>query len=166
VTRSSSGWVRTQTGEWVKAEVKRTRGLNRNYNHALKAIFNGAATTVIAWAEDNPIYRHYLGVLDGVTSRTWRSGPFRGRSPPLCSRCGAQRRSTTRRDSRTKQEAAGRERSSGGGGTAPMRWSRDLIGSRKGIHSNFRSGPCGPSPPGSAMPPWRAERSNGPQSPR
>jgi len=67
VTRSSSDWVRTQTGEWLKAEVRRTRGLNRNFNHTLKAIFKGAATTVIGRAEDDPICRHYLGLLDGGT---------------------------------------------------------------------------------------------------
>jgi transposase len=67
VTRSSSDWVRTRTGEWMKAEVKRTRGLNRNFNHTLKAICKGAATTVIGRAEDDPIYRHYLGLLDGGT---------------------------------------------------------------------------------------------------
>ena len=67
VTRSSSDWVRSRTGEWVKAEVKRTRGLNRNFNHTLKAIFKGAATTVIGRAEDDPVYRHYLGLLDGGT---------------------------------------------------------------------------------------------------
>jgi transposase len=67
VTRSSSDWVRTRTGEWVKAEVKRTRGLNRNFNHTLKAIFKGAATTVIGRKEDEPIYRHYLRLLDGGT---------------------------------------------------------------------------------------------------
>jgi len=39
----------------MRAEVKRTRGLNRNFNHTLKAIFKGAATTVIGWAEDDPI---------------------------------------------------------------------------------------------------------------
>ena len=66
-TLSSSDWVRTQTGEWMKAEVKRTRGLNRNLGHTLKAIFKGAATTVIGRAEDDPIYRHYLGLLDGGT---------------------------------------------------------------------------------------------------
>jgi transposase len=67
VTRSSSDWVRTRTGEWVKAEVKRTRGLNRDFNHTLKAIFKGAATTVIGRKEDEPIYRHYLRLLDGGT---------------------------------------------------------------------------------------------------
>jgi transposase len=67
VMRSSSDWVRTQSGEWMKAEVKRTRGLNRNLGHTLKAIFKGAATTVIGRAEDDPIYRHDLGLLDGGT---------------------------------------------------------------------------------------------------
>lgn len=51
----------------MKAEVKRTRGLNRNFNHTLKAIFKGAATTVIGRAEDDPIYRPYLALLDGGT---------------------------------------------------------------------------------------------------
>jgi transposase len=67
VTRSSSDWVRTRAGEWVKAEVKRTRGLNQNFNHTLKAILKGAATTVIGRAEDEPIYRHYCRLLDGGT---------------------------------------------------------------------------------------------------
>jgi len=47
--------------------VKRTRGLNRNFNHTLKAIFEGAATTVIGRKEDEPIYRRYLRLLDGGT---------------------------------------------------------------------------------------------------
>jgi hypothetical protein len=42
VMRSSSDWVRTQTGQWVKAAVRQTRGLNRNFNHTLKRIFKGA----------------------------------------------------------------------------------------------------------------------------
>lgn len=67
VTRSSSDWVRARTGEWVKAEVKRTRGLNRNFNHTLKAIFKGAATTVIGRKENEPIYGHYCRLLDGGT---------------------------------------------------------------------------------------------------
>ncbi len=67
VTRSSSDWVRTRTGEWVKAEVKRTRDLNRNFNHTLKAIFKGAATTVIGRRKDEPVYRHYVRLLDGGT---------------------------------------------------------------------------------------------------
>jgi transposase len=67
VTRSSSDWVRARTGEWIRAEVKRTRGLNRNFNHQLKAIFKGAATTVIGRAGDEPIYRPYCRLLDGGT---------------------------------------------------------------------------------------------------
>jgi transposase len=67
VTRSSSDWVRTRTGEWVRAEVKRTRGLNRNFNHNLKAIFKGAATTVIGRGNDEPIDRHYGRLLEGGT---------------------------------------------------------------------------------------------------
>jgi len=67
VTRSSSDWVRARTGEWVKAEVKRTRGLNRNFNRTLKAIFKGAATTVIGRAEDERLYGHYARLLEGGT---------------------------------------------------------------------------------------------------
>jgi len=36
-------------------------------HHTLKAIFKGAATTVIGRREDEPIYRHYLRLLDGGT---------------------------------------------------------------------------------------------------
>jgi transposase len=67
VMRSSSDWVRTQTGEWAKVPVKQTRGLNRNFNHTLKRIFKGAATTVIGRAEDGPLYQHYESLLDGGT---------------------------------------------------------------------------------------------------
>ncbi len=67
VMRSSSDWVRTQSGEWVKAPIQQTRGLNRNSNRTLKGIFKGAATTVIGQAKDEPLYRHYLQLLDGGT---------------------------------------------------------------------------------------------------
>jgi transposase len=67
VMRSSSDWVRTQTGEWAKVQVQQTRGLNRNFNHTLKRIFKGAATTVIGRADDGPLYRHYESLLDGGT---------------------------------------------------------------------------------------------------
>lgn len=45
VMRSSSDWMRAPSGEWVKTAVQRTRGLNQNFNHTLKRIFKGAATT-------------------------------------------------------------------------------------------------------------------------
>jgi transposase len=68
VMRSSSDWVRTQDGEWLKAPIQRTRGLNRNFNHTLKHIFKGAATTVIGRAGKNdPLYQHYQQLLDGGT---------------------------------------------------------------------------------------------------
>ena len=65
--QSSSDWVRTPTGERMKMPVQQTRGLNRNFNHTLKRIFKGAATTVIGQAEEGPLYRHYLSLLDGGT---------------------------------------------------------------------------------------------------
>ena len=67
VMRSSSDWVRASTGEWMKMPVQQTRGLNRNFNHTLKRVFKGAATTVIGRAEEGPLYRHYLSLLDGGT---------------------------------------------------------------------------------------------------
>lgn len=67
VMRSSSDWVQTREGGWVRAEVRQTRGLNRNFNRTLKRIFKSAATTVIGRADDEPLYRHYLRLLDGGT---------------------------------------------------------------------------------------------------
>ena len=67
VTRSSSDWVRTRTGEWIKAPILQTRGLNRNFNRTLKAVLKGAATTVIGQARDEPLYHHYQQLLDGGT---------------------------------------------------------------------------------------------------
>lgn len=58
VTHSSSDWAQ-QNGRWVKTQVVQTRGLNRNHNHTLKAIFKGAATTVIAHARPNPLRAGY-----------------------------------------------------------------------------------------------------------
>jgi transposase len=68
VMRSSSDWVRTRSGEWTKAPVQQTRGLTRTFNHTLKTIFKGAATTVIGRSDaDDPLYRHYVKLLDGGT---------------------------------------------------------------------------------------------------
>jgi transposase len=41
VTRSSSDWVQTTDGGWIKARVPQTRGLSRQYNRGLKSIFKG-----------------------------------------------------------------------------------------------------------------------------
>ena len=67
VMRSSSDWVRGPGGRWVREAVQQTRGLNRNFNHTLKRVFKGAATTVIGRAGDEPLYRHYERLLEGGT---------------------------------------------------------------------------------------------------
>lgn len=48
VTRSSSDWLQGPDGRWLPAEVKQTRGLNRNRNGMLKDAFKGAAKTAIS----------------------------------------------------------------------------------------------------------------------
>ncbi|MCA1789594.1 MAG: transposase [Thioalkalivibrio sp.] len=67
VSRSSSDWVRTRSGEWIKAPVQQTRGLNKNFNRTLKTIFKGAAITVIGQRRDKPLCDHYQRLLDGGT---------------------------------------------------------------------------------------------------
>jgi transposase len=67
VMRSSSDWVRGRDGQWIKAPVQQTRGLNRNFSRPLKGVFKGAATTVIGRAQDELLYRHYVSLLDGGT---------------------------------------------------------------------------------------------------
>ncbi len=70
VTRSSSDWVQTADGTWIKARVPQTRGLSREYNHVLKDLFKGAATTVITQRNKDPIYSRYERLLDGGTKPT------------------------------------------------------------------------------------------------
>ena len=67
VMRSSSDWVRAPSGRWIREPVQQTRGLNRNFNHTLKRVFKGAATTVIGRGGDEPLYRHYERLLEGGT---------------------------------------------------------------------------------------------------
>ena len=57
----------------MKAQVQQTRGLSLSYNHQLKWIFKGAATTVIAHSGANPLRTHYDALLETGTRRTWRS---------------------------------------------------------------------------------------------
>ena len=59
VMRSSSDWVQTVNGGWVRAKVQQTRGLNRNRNSTLKSIFKGAAMTVISQLPSDPLHEHY-----------------------------------------------------------------------------------------------------------
>ena len=59
VTRSSSDWTQTKDRRWVKAEVLQTRGLTRKRQPLLKAIFKGAATTVIMQLREDPLRAAY-----------------------------------------------------------------------------------------------------------
>jgi transposase len=63
VTRSSSDWVQDRTGKWVRAERTQTRGLSRKRNPRLKAVFKGAATTVIGQLADDPLHADYERML-------------------------------------------------------------------------------------------------------
>jgi transposase len=67
VMRSSSDWVQTTDGRWVRAQVQQTRGLNLNHNHLLKSVFKGAATTVIQQHPDSPLRRDYERLLAAGT---------------------------------------------------------------------------------------------------
>jgi transposase len=67
VTRTSSDWVHTAAGQWIRAEVQRTRGLTRQHNHVLKEIFKGAARTVIDMYPNDPLHGDYQRMLKGGT---------------------------------------------------------------------------------------------------
>ena len=60
--RTSSDWTR-QDNHWVRAQVNQTRGLTRSFNHALKNVFKGAATTVITKLPEHPLHQHYQRML-------------------------------------------------------------------------------------------------------
>jgi hypothetical protein len=67
VMRTSSDWVRTADGGWIRAQVQQTRGLTRQHNHMLKDVFKGAATTIITQAPEDPIYTDYQRLLEAGT---------------------------------------------------------------------------------------------------
>lgn len=67
VMRSSSDWVQTPQGKWVRAEIKQTRGLNHNHNHMLKQVFKGAATSAIAQHPQSNIRKDYDRLLANGT---------------------------------------------------------------------------------------------------
>ena len=67
VMRSSSDWVQTEHGGWVRARVPQTRGLNRNHNTRLKDIFKGAATVVLTSYPDDPLHEHYRNLTAAGT---------------------------------------------------------------------------------------------------
>jgi transposase len=68
VMRSSSDWVQLADGSWIRAQVQQTRGLNRRRSPVLKAIFKGAATTVIAQRPGStPLRDKYQRLTDAGT---------------------------------------------------------------------------------------------------
>jgi hypothetical protein len=70
VTRSSSDWLQTADGGWIRARVPQTRGLSRQFNRTLKNLFKGAATTGITQRNKDPIHARYARLLDGGTKPT------------------------------------------------------------------------------------------------
>jgi transposase len=98
VTRSSSDWVQTKDGRWERSAVQQTRGLTRKRHPLLKAVFKGAATTVITQLPEHPLHRTTSGCSLRGSSRTWPSSLWRGRLRRRCCRCGSTRRCTTHSD--------------------------------------------------------------------
>lgn len=69
VMRSSSDWVKNETGDWQREKVQKTRGLNLTHNSTLKNIFKGAAKTVVVNTHDEtePLYQDYQRLLAAGT---------------------------------------------------------------------------------------------------
>jgi transposase len=63
MTRSSSDWVQDKSGRWLRAQTQQTRGLSRQRNPLLKAVFKGAATTVILQHVEQPLQVDYQRML-------------------------------------------------------------------------------------------------------
>jgi transposase len=66
VTRSSSDWVR-EGRTWTRKPTRQTRGLNRNRHPELKAIFTGAATTVIQHMPQHVLHQDFQRMTDQGT---------------------------------------------------------------------------------------------------
>jgi transposase len=62
-TRSSANWKRDRKGRLVRAQEVQTRGLSRKRNARLKAVFKGAATTIINQLPDDPLHGDYERML-------------------------------------------------------------------------------------------------------
>jgi transposase len=63
VTQSSGDWVQDKSQKWVRSQVAQTRGLSRKRQPRLKAVFKGAATTVIAQLPNDPLHGDYERML-------------------------------------------------------------------------------------------------------
>ncbi|MBU2693444.1 MAG: hypothetical protein KJ970_21205, partial [Candidatus Eisenbacteria bacterium] len=70
VVRSSSDWIR-RDDQWVRGKLDHTRGLNREFNHMLKANLKGAATTIIIHTRSlHPLRDDYERLLRNGTKPT------------------------------------------------------------------------------------------------
>jgi hypothetical protein len=67
VMRSSSDWVQTPQGKWVRAPVQQMRGLNHNHNALPKLVFKGAATSVVQQHPNSSLHRDYERMLAAGT---------------------------------------------------------------------------------------------------
>jgi len=62
-TQSTGDWIR-QDGQWVRAQTRQTRGLNRNRQPTLKEVFKGAAMSVSGYMIDHPLHQDYQRTLE------------------------------------------------------------------------------------------------------
>jgi transposase len=67
VMRSSSDWMRTPEGGWIRGRIQQTRGLTRQHNHILKEIFKSAATTVVTHSGTYALYEAYRRMTESGT---------------------------------------------------------------------------------------------------
>jgi transposase len=63
VTRISSEWVKDRSGQWLRSRAPLTRGLTRRRNGVLKAVFKGAALSVVIQMADHPLHADYQRML-------------------------------------------------------------------------------------------------------
>ena len=67
VMRSSSDWAR-EHGQWVRTNLRHTRGLNRNRQPVLKNVFKGAAMTIASThMAAHPLHQAYQRLLTSGT---------------------------------------------------------------------------------------------------
>lgn len=66
VTRSSAEWQHVD-GRPVRVREPQTRGLNRNRHPLLKAVFKGAAMTIISKMPEHPLHRGYQRLVASGT---------------------------------------------------------------------------------------------------
>jgi len=66
VTRTSADWIK-KGDRWVRSKVNQTRGLNKNRQPVLKAVFKTAATAVIVTMREHPLRKKYDEALRAGT---------------------------------------------------------------------------------------------------